>query len=64
MRRIARWWVVATFWIVVLVYLVPVGVLWLTLQIVGIRVFPADPPPATTQQPWLPFDLPPPGDTY
>jgi small-conductance mechanosensitive channel len=56
-RRIARWAVVATFWIVVLAYLVPVGVLWFALYVVGIRVVPGDDdlPPLSTQLP-LPFD--------
>jgi hypothetical protein len=50
-------WVVAAFWIVVLVYLVPVGVLWFALYVVGIRVVPSDDdlPPLSTQM-WLPFD--------
>lgn len=30
------------FWVVVLIYLLPVGALGLTLQVVGIRVFPSD----------------------
>jgi hypothetical protein len=49
--------VVAAFWIVVLVYLVPVGVLWFALYVVGIRVVPGDDdlPPLSTQLP-LPFD--------
>ena len=42
LRRIARWGVVAAFWIIVLFYLVPVGVSWLALYVVGIRVVPSD----------------------
>ncbi len=53
----ARWGVVATFWIAVILYLLPVGVLWLALQIVGIHVLPDDDdlPPISSQL-WLPFD--------
>jgi hypothetical protein len=54
LRRMARRG--AAFWIVVLVYLVPVGVLWLALYVVGIRVVPSDddlPPPRSAQL-WLP----------
>jgi hypothetical protein len=48
---------VAAFWIVVLVSLVPVGVLWFTLYVVGIRVVPADDDlPPLSRQMWLPFD--------
>jgi uncharacterized membrane-anchored protein len=57
LRRIVHWGVVAAFWIVVLVYLVPVGVLWLALYVVGIRVVPADDDlPSLSTQMWLPFD--------
>jgi hypothetical protein len=42
---------------VVLVYLVPAGVLWLALYVVGIQVVPSDDdlPPLSTQL-GLPFD--------
>jgi hypothetical protein len=56
-RRMARWGVVASFWIAVLIYLLPVGALGFALYVVGIRVVPADDdlPPLSTQLS-LPFD--------
>jgi hypothetical protein len=57
LRRFARGTVVVAFWVAVLIYLLPVGALWLALQVVGIHVLPEDDlPRGSSQQMWLPFD--------
>ena len=45
LRRAARWGVVATFWLAVFLYLLPVEVVCIALMMVGVRLVRASEPP-------------------